>query len=272
MHQREIGQDDVTGGEEDKVLLDDETEEEEYEDAEEHPVPYTAAHSDDVDDSTGGAAGEANDQDTVLGEAVRDIRVLLNAWLQHVSNTTGCSDSNTTDDNRAPIAHVYVYGSCLLFGDVVEEDSDIDLLVVAPSFVDRHLHFFGPQPGAPGTAVEALGRDESGSENDLASERVQERPCNHGEPSSDKSVLAQLLAADLRVRDLAAVRDAYVPCLRFKFNGRAIDLTLATPGLTSPLPGEAAQSRGRGWSSDLPPGLMNETVLHSLRSVFFSCA
>lgn len=249
-------------GAKEELDLDDETEEEEYQDAEEHLGPYPAARSDDVDDSTDGAAGEvgdANEQDnTVLGEAVREIRVLLNTWLQHVNITVGSSGTTTHGNQAAPIAHIYVYGSCLLFGDVVEDDSDIDLLVVAPSIVDRHLHFFGPP-----TAVETSVRDESGSENGLGSDRTEEEPQTL---APDKSVLAQLLAADRRVCELAAVRDAYVPCLRFKFNGRAIDLTLATPGLKSPLPGEAAQSRGCGWSSDLPAGLMNEAVLQSLRS------
>jgi hypothetical protein len=269
--------------------LDDETEEEEYQDAEEHPYP--AGYSHDTDDgagsSTAGGEEEEEGPDTVLSAAVRDIRVLLNAWLQNVAMMSSlgsiddgdnCGGPTTTASGRSgsdvavPTAHVYVYGSCLLFGDVVEDESDIDLLVVVPSLVDRHLHFFGPQPEPPPPSTAAVADHDASSgkpagDASTAAGIEQQRP-NEGAAATgpDQKVLAQLLNADSRVCELTAVRDAYVPCLRFKFNGRPIDLTLATPGLKSPLPGEAAQSRGRGWNSDLPAGLMNETVLQSLSS------
>lgn len=260
------------GGEQQQLDPDEETEEEDYQDAEEHPVlPYTAVRSDDIDDGADGGAGEAYERNTVLGETVREIRVLLNSWLQNVASTIRSHDGkNTERDTAAPIAHVYVYGSCLLFGDIVEDDSDIDLLVVAPSIVNRQTHFFGPQPEPPPIPVETVSRVDRAANNTLETENAGEQLLHRNasrDPSVDMSVLAQLLATDLRVSELAAVRESYVPCLRFKFNGRAIDLTLATPGLKSPLPGEAAQLRGCGWSSDLPAGLMNEAVLQSLRSV-----
>lgn len=243
--------------------LEDETEEEDYQDAEEHPVLYSAARSDDVDDGASITTGEADEHDdTVLGEAVRELRVLLNAWLQHVHDMEErrSNSKNVNAGGAKPIVHIYVYGSCLLFGDVVEDDSDIDILVVAPSIVDRHFHFFGPQP----ERADTLAQNDSDRANALGNASMGQ---DASERSSDKSILAQLVAADPRVCELVQVREAYVPCLRFKFNGRAIDLTLATPGLESPLPGEAAQSRGCGWHSDLPAGLMNEAVLQSLRSV-----
>ena len=158
-------------------------------DAEEHPTPYApqakvrfalvfdcfstvfrlilvhfepqalAQHSDaDVDEGaeSSGAAGASGaaeegdaEEDTALGVVVRELRVMLNIWLKNV-------------DESATIAHVYVYGSCLLFGDMVEEESDIDLLVVVPSKVDRGLHFFGPQPEAPAQPSDAATGESSG--------------------------------------------------------------------------------------------------------------
>lgn len=162
------------------------------------------------------------------------------------------------------------YGSCALLGELPDDDeTDIDILVVVPSAVSRGAHFFGPEHSNEGGDSQSSGSSSRVREEE---EEEEEERCGAGgggggaqrsgqrggvtattagtsaaaAAQEEKCVLTALLRKDARVSALMAVTDAFVPCLRFRFEGVHVDLTLATPGLAS-LPGGAAQATGRGW-------------------------
>lgn len=80
-----------------------------------------------------------------------------------------------------------------------DEETDVDILVVVPSGVRRDTHFFG----------------------------TMHLPLSHPECC----VLAEILRADSRVEGLTEVPEAFIPVLRFRWDGVEVDLTLGTPGL-----------------------------------------
>ena len=141
---------------------------------------------------------------------LHEIQILINAWGKAATLLQGI---NTKMGN----VHLYMYGSCLL--GVATPDSDVDILVAVPKHICRVRDFFGlPVRGA---AEAAQANEES---------------------------LMGILRADARVSDLMAVPDAFVPCIKLRFDGIAVDLTFANLGLAK-LP-KQPETR-EGWAGDI---------------------
>ena len=195
------------------------------------------------EDEASGGDGEVGER---LQQVVSELHSLLNIWVNNVvSNSQGGERGKR---GTKACAHIYLYGSCALLGEVHDEETDVDILVVVPSVVSRSAHFFGIDNASHSTG-----------EMPTVKTNYESSGFNSGQ-IAEQCILTAILQADTRGCNIIAVPDAFVPCIRFSFDGVPVDLTLATPGLTT-LPGAAAQRAGRGWVNDLPPGLLSESVL-----------
>eukprot|EP01048_Picozoa_sp_COSAG05_P003060 COSAG05_NODE_136_length_16902_cov_21.052312_13_plen_818_part_00 len=146
---------------------------------------------------------------------LRELHALVSFWSQSAGQLQHASGSSNV--------HLYLYGSCSL--GVATPDSDVDILVAVPKHICRVRHFFGIPVCKPNAA---RSRSEA--------------------PSTNDDSLMGILRQDKRVHELMAVPDAYVPCIKLRFDGVAVDLTFANLGLAS-LPAQAA-SRAN-WTSGI---------------------
>ena len=129
--------------------------------------------------------------------AVHDI---VNTW---VAGACGEDTGEGEGEATGQLGQLYTFGSFLLAVDT--EDSDVDMLVVVPKQLSRQADFFTERHGQQRAGAGPAGERSGGISRSLA----------------------QVFGSDPRVSKLIEVVDAFVPCLKLRFNGVDIDLTFA---------------------------------------------